>query len=159
MGSLNTIIIRLILDSTLYLATLNSINPTGHRKDFFAAQIHKDIKILSQCLQHSPEESLLLVHFLLSQMKQRDKSTFKEKLTSKENRNKFETAFCTEFISKIIGNDSSRIIKEMTNVLTEDAKDNGSNQLFRIAYEILSPEDVDDMNGNNKNSFNNKKYW
>ena len=72
MGFLNTAILRLILDGTLYLSTIKSddakaliLNQNQNVKDFFADQIIKDINILSNCLQHSPDESLLIIHFLL----------------------------------------------------------------------------------------------
>lgn len=165
MGSLNTTIIRLILDCTLYLASLQHKNthdlllPEDHlvnNRDFFANQILKDVDLLSACLQHSPEESLLLVHLLLNNANQIKPSTIK--LDTKQKRNEFEDILCKDFIARTVGNDFDRIIKQMSNVVAEDTRNSGSNQLFKISYDLLSPEDLI-ADESDVDFFNNKKYW
>ena len=171
-GSLNSIIIRLILDCTLYMSAIKRAGETkkllmdgGNKRtdvaQYFADHIVKDVKILANCLQHSPEESLLLVHFMLNKIKL-DGKIPDVSLKSKEDRNKYEKILCQDMIELIVGNDSGKIIQQMTNVLAEDAKNSGSNQLFRIAYDQLSPQEQregDDENTITTEFFNDKKFW
>lgn len=163
MGSLNTAIIRLILDCTLYLASLQRkkthdlLLPEDHLVDdreFFADQILKDVDLLSACLQHSPEESLLLVHLLLNNVNQMKPSSIK--LDTKQKRNEYEEILCKDFITRTVGNDFDRTIKQMSNVVAEDTRNSGSNQLFKISHDLLSPED---LTTDESDFFNNKKYW
>jgi hypothetical protein len=163
---LNTTIIRLILDCTLYIASIHSKNTSVllteqhvDDREFFANQILKDVELLSACLQHSPEESLLLVHYLLSNANRVkfESFHFSVKLETKADRSEYEEILCKEFISKVIGNDFDKTIKQMNNVVAEDTRSSGSNQLFKISYDLLSPEDFADAN--ESSFFNNKKYW
>jgi len=159
MGNLNTCILRLFLHSVLYLCAIekkdlsNIMSSQVKFDDFFAEQIIKDINILSNCLHHSPDESILIVHFLLSQLQILKSKDFILDLNEKENRNRYETFICKEYFSKLIGNDYDNIIKQMTNVITDDVKNSGTDQIYRIAHDIVQPEEADD------NFLNDKKYW
>ena len=162
-GSLNTIIIRLLLDCTLYISSLYSdrasvllgANYRHNVSQYFADHIVKDLKVLSNCLQHSPEESLLLIHFMHNEAQKFKNSKLKVAagFKSKDDRNKYEGVLCNEVIGKI-GNNFGQIIQQMTNVLAGDAKDSGSNQLFKIAYDLLTPAANKDPQ-----IFNDKKFW
>ena len=163
MGILNTSIMRLLLHSVLYLSSIRSdevkeiISPEIKLKnasDFFAEQILKDVDILSKCLQHSPDESLLIVHYLLSQLVIFKSNTeVSKQLISQENRNNFEKKICDELFTKLIGNDSDKIIKEMTNVINEDVLTAGTDQVYRIAHDMVPPDT------NREDFLNDKKYW
>ena len=127
MGLLNTAIMRLILNITLYIASLHSdkVSQLFQKKDrskdmkqFFADQVMRDVKVVANCLQHSPEESLLLIHFILSQINTiPNVKKVDATLKSKEARIKYETLFCTKLIDQIVGNHFEKILKNMTNVL------------------------------------------
>ena len=66
-------------------------------------------------------------------------------------------AFCKDLIAHLIGNNAEKIIKKITHLITEDSKSAGSSQLFRIAFDISTPEAGD---GEKKTNFlNDKKYW
>ena len=166
MGSLNTIILRLMLDCTLYLSSLHSEkavkgmlseNKPVDVAQFFADQVVKDVKILAHCLQHSPDESLLLIHHMLYQVKlmgNKREANGGGQMSSKEARNEYEGRLCREFITNVIGNDSGNIIQKMTEALAEDARSSGSNQLFKIAYDLLAP-----VTDDSAEFLNNRKFW
>jgi len=176
MGVLNTIIVRLILDCSLYLSSLHSdrdvrsILMTDNNVDdvskFFAEQVATDVKILSHCLQHSPDESLLLIHYMLSKVKLVKGNNNKKEankggeMSSKEARNQFEETFCRQFITDVIGSDSGNIIQELTKILADDAKNSGSNELFKIAYDLIEPV-ADQVQSNNHplKILDNRKFW
>ncbi len=128
-------------------------------REFFANQILKDVDLLSVCLQHSPEESLLLVHYLLSSANRVKSESihFSVKLETKADRNKYEEILCKEFIKKAIGNDFDKTIEQMNKVVADDTHSSGSYQLFKISYDLLSPDDF--VEANESSFFNNKKYW
>lgn len=169
MGYLNTAIIRLLLDCTLYLSALESeksrclisnslnIRGQGDLAKFYADHVSKDINILSKCLQHSPEESMMLIHHLLSKLKNiKTKKSFNSDFKTIEQRLDFENYFSKDVVSNLIGDNADKIIQEATNKLRANVKESGSNQLFRIAHDLLLPEEK-----NNKNAefLNNRKYW
>ena len=98
-GSMNWIMMRLILDCTLYISSLYSdkvgvLVVADYRRDmsrYFADHIVKDIKVLSNCLQHTPEESLILIHYVLNESRKLKNSKLKVAgLKSKEVRTKYE---------------------------------------------------------------------
>jgi len=162
MGILNTNIMRLILHSVLYLSSIRSndvkeiISPEikyNNVSDFFAEQILKDVDILSKCLQHSPDESLLIVHYLLSQLVIFKSNTEVAELKTQENRNNYEKKICNELFNKLIGNDSDKIIKQMTNVINEDVLTAGTDQVYRIAHDMVA------ISTDTKDFLNDKKYW
>ncbi len=124
---------------------------------FFADQVVKDVKLLAQCLQHSPDESVLLIHHILSQVKLTGDRKRKEcvEMSSKEARNEYERRLREELIESVMGGESGSVIQELTRALAEDAKSSGSNQLFKIAYDLLEP--TGDNNG--AEFLNNRKFW
>ena len=150
MGILNTCILRLILDCTMYLSSFKSIEDAikvlnaSMKEDLgeiLLKQIKQQIKTLAKCLQHSPDETLLFVHFLLNQLKtckHRNPLNFDGYLKTKEDRVKYEDFFCNTIIKGIISNDSTdKLIQKCTNVLANDTKNSETDQLFRIAYDLL----------------------
>ena len=166
MGILNTNIVRLILHSVLYLSSIRGddikelISPEIKYKnasDFFSEQILKDVEILSKCLQHSPEESLLVVHHLLSQLVIFKPKTENYNLDTQKNRNNYEKAICDELFAKVIGNDSDKIIKQMTTVINEDVLTAGTDQVYRIAHDMVSISAADETSS--IDFLNDKKYW
>ena len=81
MSPLHTSLLRLILTSTLYISAITghqqavsqlitsyNVPPKDVSQYLADKQILKDIRILSNCLQHSIDESLLLVHFMLNKI-------------------------------------------------------------------------------------------
>lgn len=78
------------------------------------------------------------------------------KLDTKQKRNEYEEILCKDFITRTVGNDFDRTIKQMSNVVAEDTRNSGSNQLFKISHDLLSPED---LTTDESDFFNNKKYW
>lgn len=168
MGIFNTTLLRLILDCVLLLASEKNsqeafkvLNPSiqVNQEDlveFFNSRIKLDLKHLSECLQHSPEESLLLVHFILNNLNKDESSgnALKSYLSKKEERNKFENLWCEFVNQKVIKNDSTdKIITQMTNILMEDHKNSGSDRLFRIAYDLIEPNESD------SEFYNEKSFW
>jgi hypothetical protein len=154
MGLLNTSMLRLILNCTMYLSsiksreeTFNVINKSLNLNkdelgDFLLKQIKIEINTLSKSLQHSPDETVLFVHFILNQFKvlKTKVSNFDGYLKTKEDRVKYEDIFCNVVLKEIIGNDSTdKLIQQCTNVLTNDSQNADSDQLFRIAYDLLEP--------------------
>ncbi len=126
---------------------------------FFADQVVKDVKLLAECLQHSPDESVLLIHHILSRAKltggRKRKEDACEEMSSKEARNEYERRLREELIESVVGGESGTVIQELTRALAEDAKSSGSNQLFKIAYDLLEPPG--DNNG--AEFLNNRKFW
>ena len=159
MGLLNTTILRLILDSVLYLSSTENPRDTAElltvvenchdTAEFFLLQINKDIRVLANVLQHSPDESLLLVHFLLSQAKlyqtNRSSNLFAtiiqalgiSCLNTKEKRNNYEQMLCQDLLNRVINNNQDGIIKNMIKVITDDMQNSASDQLSRIAYDLI----------------------
>lgn len=168
MGILNTTLVRLLLDSTLYLSSvknkreaLNIIKNSAKVNEtnisaYFADQIRKDIDILSKCLKHSADDSLLFVQFLLHQFRTVKIQKSKLSLNKKEDRNNYEKVLC-EAIQAGIGNQSTdKLIQQLTNVLANDANNSGSDQLFRIAYDLIEPNSTQTVDNG---FFGDKKYW
>ena len=108
MGFINTTILRLILNCTLYLSSYKSNVETakilnsslkvseGNLSAFFFKQIRRNIKTLSNCIQYSPDETLLFIHFILNQFKvSKEKATnYDGYLKKKEDRQRYEDIFC-----------------------------------------------------------------
>lgn len=160
MGFLNTTLIRLLLDSTLYLSSIkNDLTQLVKFKvenvtTFFAQQILKDIQMFSNYIQHSPEESALLVHYLLNQLSKINiNKNLNNQLQSKKQRDEYEILLCNELITKIIGNDYDKLIKQMTTLIADDLRDSSSDQLSRISYDLIQPDQ------NSESFLNDKKYW
>ncbi|RNA31081.1 E3 ubiquitin-ligase RNF213-like [Brachionus plicatilis] len=164
MGQLNTILIRLLLDCCMFLTAFK--NPAQTKRlvhspnidaqnlqDFFLNQIKQNIKKLSQCLQHSPEESLLLFHHFIHKIGTvaHPINGFDSKLTKKTDRNNFEQILCAFIKDRVFENKSvDNAIEELNTILKENASD--SDRLFRIAYDLIdSPQD--------KSYLNNKQFW
>ena len=170
MSVLNTCILRLLLDCTMYLSSFKSIDEAIkivnssiilNKEDLceiLLKQIKQQIKTLAKCLQHSPDETLLFIHFLLNQLKvfkPRNIPNFDGYLKTKEDRVKYEDIFCNTTIKGIIANDSTdKLIQQCTNILANDTKNNETDQLFRIAYDLL------ELSRENSSSFiMEKKCW
>lgn len=164
MGQLNTILIRLLLDCCMYLSAFKNPAQTKlvlhspninvlNLEEFFLEQIKKNVIKLSQCLQHSPEESLLVFHNFIHKIATNsfEKKTFDSKLTTKEQRNKFEEIICTFIKDRVFENKSvDKIIEELNQIIKENASD--SDKLIRIAHDLIElPDD--------ENCFNQKQFW
>ena len=101
MGSLNTIIVRLMLDSRLCISSLHSDRLVrgmlaGNNVEdvalFFADQVIGDVKILGQCLQYSLDEPMLLIRYLLGKVRlagKKIKANEDEEMSSKEASNEY----------------------------------------------------------------------
>jgi hypothetical protein len=103
-GLLNSAILRLLLDCTLYIASKERPTETNRLLSvqiadehelsvFFYDHVQRDIRVLANCLRHSPDESILLMHFALNKLKLESKEYKCNQLASKEDRLKFETKF------------------------------------------------------------------
>ena len=53
---------------------------------FFYEHVQKDIRVLANCLRHSPDESILLVHFALHKLKSDSKEYKCNHSNTKEDR-------------------------------------------------------------------------
>jgi hypothetical protein len=149
MSPLQTSFLRLFISSSIYmsltlgkkaekLATSDDIN--NNPKMFFANQILKELEILSVCLQHSVDESSLLVHFLLNQMQNLPKNNHDSCWKTKEGCKKYEEEFCSKVFKDIAGDQVEEILKNMTVLLKNDSENSNADQLFKIAYEIVTPQ-------------------
>ncbi len=82
---------------------------------FFADQVVKDVKLLAECLQHSPDESVLLIHHILSRAKMTGGRKRKEEAcmekSSKEARNEYERRLREELIESVVGGESGTVFK------------------------------------------------
>lgn len=162
MGQFNTLFIRLLLDCCMFISTFK--NPqqikkivylpnknTNNLQEYFMNEIEKTFKKLSTCLQHSPEESLLLFHQFIHRIGLKTCSPKWKITNNREDRNKFEQKLCEFIKDEIFENKSvDNVIDELNTILKESAPD--SDKLFRIAYDLIElPE--------NENYFNQKKFW
>ena len=80
MSRLSSCVLRLLLDVAMYIAaklkpaeanaalTVPFGDPEA-AAPFFYAHVLKDVRLLANCMQHSPDESLLFVHYALNVMK------------------------------------------------------------------------------------------
>ncbi|CAF0865868.1 unnamed protein product [Brachionus calyciflorus] len=169
MGFLNTTLLRLLLDCSLYLSAKQNLNHTSQIinspiidikdvQEFFLKRIKSDLKILSDCIDHSPEESLLLVHFILNKMDQDDHQAdgFDLKMNEQKHRNNYEAKFCTYINETVLKTDSSeKLIQKFNNLITEDAKNNNTDHLFKIAYDLINVPQSDD----DSEFYNQKELW
>jgi hypothetical protein len=169
MGFLNTSLLRLILNCSMYLSSIKSRDSTfkiinaslnlnsEDLNGFLLNQIKIEIGTLAKCLQHSPDETLLFVHFILNQFK-----NFKQKgpnfdgyLRTKDDRTKYEDIFCNIVLKEMIGNDSTdKLVQQCTNILANESENTNSDQLFRIAYDLLEPN-----HDKNSSFIMEKKCW
>ena len=166
MSPLMTSFLRLMLSSTLYMSlvlgkkeaqkliTVGNVN--NNARQFLVNQILKELNILSKCLQHSVDESSLLIHYLLNQMQNLPKNAPECCWKTKEECKRYEEVFC-DHISKIIkGDQVEDIIKNMTLLLKQDSENSNADQLFKIAYEILTPKISNNFSLNN---IDEEKCW
>lgn len=174
MGYLNSSLLRLFLECSLYLASLTNSRHVsavmqGEQKiaeanlsDYFYKKITSTIDVLATHLQNSPDDSLLFVHFVLSQLHNRsNKNKPKKNVTfkSKEERDKFEQEFCAFINQTVIGNDTvEKLIKNFTNILTEEAKNSNSDFLFRVSHDLVEPSSKP-LDSEHLEFLNNRSFW
>ena len=135
MSPLETTIFRILINCCYYI---NSILNNSVKAKTYSEHIIHDALVLSDCLQHSIDESILVVHHLLSQLTSINgfsavDLTFKTKASRRE----YEDAFCAVYLRQIIGDNSQAIIENMNEKIQAETKDPGV--LQRIAYEKLTP--------------------
>jgi hypothetical protein len=160
MGIINTSILRLLLDCVLFISSkLNDQNLIfdSLNSEYFYQQILVDIKKLSNSIHHSPDESLLFIHFILNELKNfssiQNQYEYKSSLKEKKDRIKFENIFCQLISNNILKNESiNNLIHQLTNILTKDAENSDNDQLFRIAYDLV------DIHSDNL-FLNEKNFW
>ena len=159
MGQFNTLFIRLLLDCCMYIAAFKNSQKTkklvnlpnvdiNNLQEHFTNQIKHNLKKFSECIQHSPEESLLLFHQFIHKIGLKTCSMKNAITDRKEDRNEFEKKLCEFIQSQVFGNKSvDNVIDELNTILKENALD--SDKLFRIAYDLIEPP------GNE----NQKQFW
>ena len=152
MGLLNTSVLRLLLDCVLFLSS----SKTSTDFDYYYQHILVSLKRVSNAIQHSPDESILLIHCILNEFKNLN---YKEKhfnidLTKKNDRIKYETIFCDLLNEKIIRNESiDSLLQKLINILKDDSENSNGDQLFRIAHDLIEMPTEDDS------FMNEKKFW
>ena len=165
MSPLQTSFLRLLISSSIYMSltlgkkaekldTSGDIN--NNAKMFFVNQILKELEILSVCLQHSVDESSLLVHFLLNQMQNLPKHNHDSCWKTKEGCKKYEEEFCRQVFKDISGDQVEEVLKNMTVLLKKDSENSNADQLFKIAYEIVTPQVSKNFSLNN---IEEEKCW
>ena len=165
MSPLQTSFLRLIISSSIYMSLtlgkkaeklINSADIKNNAKEFFANQILKELEILSVCLQHSVDESSLFVHFLLNQMQNLPKNNQDICWKTKEGCKKYEEEFCSQVFKDIAGDQVEEILKNITVLLKDDSENSNADQLFKIAYEIVTPQVSKNFSLNN---IQEEKCW
>jgi hypothetical protein len=177
MGFLNTYLLRFFLDSTLYLSakfdksnikkpsildllTTRDQNQIKNLDHLFLKNLQNDVKFLSKCLEHSPDEVLLFLHFIINQFNEK-RCCSNTGLSTKQERNKYETEFC-QFINQKVVQDLSAdtLLKSLLNVLRDDAQNSDMDQLFRIAYDFVQVRENTERSADNHLDFlNQQQYW
>jgi hypothetical protein len=177
MGFLNTYLLRFFLDSTLYLSakfdksnikkpsildllTTRDQNQIKNLDHLFLKNLQNDVKFLSKCLEHSPDEVLLFLHFIINQFNDK-RCCSNTGLSTKQERNKYETEFC-QFINQKVVQDLSAdtLLKSLLNVLRDDAQNSDMDQLFRIAYDFVQVRENTERSADNHLDFlNQQQYW
>jgi hypothetical protein len=175
MGALNTLIIRLLLDTSLYLSSINngdlrSILLTNNENEiasssaFFAKQIETDIDEISNYLQISPDESLILMHILFDKIKTNSKflnqkSTEIEKNSiffNQKERDNYENLFCRELCNNLLTGNPKHLINEKMKQLLAD-HNSISDKLFEIAFDLT--DTISTTNKHEKLFPNEKFFW
>lgn len=167
MGVVNTFLIRIILDSTLYLASMTNGDQVmqlikGGQKpsrenlgEYFYQNFTTNLTALSNYLQNSPDEVLLLVHFILDKLYVRPSNTV-HRLDSKETRNLYEMDL-VQSIGQINQHENvENLIGKLTAIVSDDArKSTSSNTLYRISYDLIEPSGC----SNSTDSLFRKEFW
>ena len=154
MSPLETTILRLLVNCCYYI---NSILMLKNSAKLYHEHIIHDAKVLSNCLQHSIDESILLVHHVLSRITSINGFTVVDlKLNSKKTRRVYEEEFCVKYLRALIGNNSEAIIQDIHGKLKNDNKD--SDIIHRIAYEQLKPN-IDETDNVNFKCLNDENSW
>jgi hypothetical protein len=168
LSPINKIILRIILSCSLYIGALtnkadlkNLISAqfrSANQKpvDYFAANILADLKELSNCMQHSIDECLLLLHHLLNSSLNDQKNDVNISdlfWKTRQSRRDYEKQFCQK-ITAIFNTDSyEQIISDLTRMLRQDME--SSDQLTRIAYDFIQPDNL----VTNVKFLNEEKCW
>ena len=158
MGTVNTMILRTLLDSTLYLAAshnrpvqnimTNGVN--GNFAEYFYTHLRNDLRELAKYLDISVDDVILFMHFVINTSHDQG-VTFLSSLKSKQDRDNYENAFCGLMNNQIIANGGSidKVVQGLNDLLKNDSSE--ADQLFRIAHDLIQPEC-------DKANFLNEKY-
>lgn len=148
MGNLNTSLLRILLECSLYLTS--KLNDNRHvapivygeqnvknLPKYFYAQLDSSIKNLAGYMNFSPDECILLVNFIIDQLcKERININ---PLTVKRNRDNFEKEFCQK-VNQILSNEPvDRLIVKFNEILAEEAKNSSKNELINICHDQIDP--------------------
>jgi hypothetical protein len=183
MGFLNTCLLRFMLNATLYLASIlrnenNQINTSIQQlitanlnlssplSEFFYKQLVNDIKMLSNSLQNSTDESLLLLNYIMcrlcdDQTLSTTQGDYNVELKTKQDRKKYEEHFCQRLIDPILNNDVEKLLPQLTTKVMNDSGQTNSDELFRIAYELIEQDDLRKIENYDPklDQLNEPKYW
>lgn len=173
LDSLSTAIIRLIFDCTLYLNSLTNndiknlfknaqYNDSKSTIKYFLDHVNKDIEVLSNCLQYSFDDSLVLFHFMLNKIFDITIATGYEytKFETVESIEKFETEFRKHIIVAILDHQTDKIIKTRITELVRCESKNNCDQVFQMVHEINDFDvSTKEIPTDEESLENNEKYW
>jgi hypothetical protein len=161
MNQFETLTIRLILGCILYMCSIkennNIIYLTPNLKDksnlneYLLRHILNDLILLSNNLQKSIDECILLIHYILLNAYNNPINVSNPGWKSKESRQAFEIAFSNSYLKGI---DINKVIRDLTLKLKNDTQ---TDHLFNIAYEKLEPNVQEE--DESINYLNNSNYW
>lgn len=174
MGYLNSGIMRLLLESALYFASLTNSSLVGeiiqgepkidtkNISTYFYDKIVITIDSLASYLQKSPDESLLFVHFVLREAYEsnRSRKTLTNNYTQmnfKEERERFEKEFCS-FLDKIMKQQNKTVqglIEHFTNLLVIKDLQN-SDYVFKVSHDLVP---VSKINKDTLDFLNCSSHW
>lgn len=158
LSSLEVLILRLILSCTLYISELigNDIKSLitkykgNNVTQYLAGHIMQNLNALSNCLQHSIDEVVLLMHHLFNNLPNMLKFTGNpddSKWSTKHSRDDYERRFSTEIIQPII---NTHQIDDLFEHLINKLKENTTqSQILSVSYDLLQSSSL----------VNEKPYW
>ncbi len=170
MGSLETSILRIFLNCTLYICSMKQKQSMidlikfktaalDDPREYFYEQLVKELRILSKVIQNSPDESILLVHFLLNKLAFQKTNQANFNLKEQKDRDNFEKLFIETLRNRLQDESSlDKLIKNLTDKIAQDAKHNKNDKVFQIAYELTDfghSMSIDDE----LEFLQNKNYW
>lgn len=146
MGTVNTMILRTLLDSTLYLAAshnrpVHNIMTNGvlnNLAEYFYAHLRADLRELGKYLEISTDDVVLFMHFVVDSS-QDQTVKFSSSLKTKQDRDNYENAFCGSLNEKINAHGGSvdKVVQRLNGLLKNDSSE--TDQLFRIAHDLIQP--------------------